>query len=74
MICIRLDTASSLWGDQRVNRLIDSIFGLGVFLIPIIAILVGGVIAVLGMVHRHQERIAKIERGINPDGPWPQQR
>ena len=57
-----------------MNRLIDSIFGLGVFLIPIIAILVGGVIAVLGMVHKHQERIAKIERGINPDGPWPQQR
>jgi hypothetical protein len=43
-------------------------------LIPIIAILVGGVIAVLGMVHKHSERLAKIERGINPDGPWPQQR
>ena len=54
--------------------LVNRIFGLGVFLIPIVAILVGGTIAVLGMVHRHNERIAKIERGINPDGPWPQQK
>ena len=53
--------------------LVNRIFGLGVYLIPIIAILVGGVISVLGMVHKHQERLAKIERGINPDGPWPQQ-
>ena len=55
-----------------MNRLIDSILGLGVFLIPIIALLVGGIVAVLGMLHKHQERMAKIERGINPDGPWPQ--
>ena len=54
--------------------LVNRIFGLGVYLIPIIAILVGGVIYVLGMVHKHQERLAKIERGINPDGPWPQQK
>jgi len=25
------------------------------------------VIAIAGMVHRHAERIAKIERGIDPD-------
>ena len=56
-----------------MNRLIDSIFGLGVFLIPIIAILVGGAIAITSMIHRHHERIAKIERGIDPDGPWPRQ-
>jgi len=55
-----------------VNRLIESFFGLGGLLVPLIAIVVGGVIAVLGMVHKHQERIAKIERGIDPDGPWPQ--
>jgi hypothetical protein len=54
--------------------LLNRIFGLGVYLIPIIAILVGGVIAVLGMVQKHHERLAKIERGIDPDGPWPQQR
>jgi len=41
-------------------------------LVPIVAIIVGGAIAVIGMVHRHNERLAKIERGINPDGPWPQ--
>jgi len=55
-----------------VNRLIDSIFGLGGLLIPLVAILVGGVIAVIAMVQKHQERLAKIERGIDPDGPWPQ--
>jgi hypothetical protein len=50
----------------------DSIFSLGPFLIPIVAILVGGAIAITAMVHRHQERLAKIDRGIDPDGPWPQ--
>jgi len=57
-----------------MNRLIDSIFGLGAFLIPICAIIVGGAIAITGMVHRHHERLAKIERGMDPDGPWPQQK
>ena len=55
-------------------EVIDRILGLGPFLIPIVAILVGGAIAIVAMVHRHQERIAKIERGIDPDRPWPQQR
>ena len=55
-----------------MNRLIDSVLGLGALLVPITAIIVGGVIALVAMVHRHNERIAKIERGINPDGPWPQ--
>ena len=50
----------------------DRIVGLGPMLVPIIAIIVGGAIAIIGMVHRHNERLAKIERGINPDGPWPQ--
>jgi len=49
-----------------VNRLIDSIFGLGGLLVPISAILVGGVIAITAMIIRHNERIAKIERGIDP--------
>jgi len=57
-----------------MERLLDRVIGLGPLLVPIVAILVGGAIAVIGMVHRHHERIAKIERGINPDGPWPQQR
>jgi hypothetical protein len=50
-------------------RLIDSVMGLGPLLIPISAILVGGAIAITTMILRHQERIAKIERGIDPDGP-----
>jgi hypothetical protein len=49
------------------------ILELGPLLIPIIAILVGGAIAITTMILKHQERIAKIERGIDPDGP-PQQR
>jgi hypothetical protein len=48
-------------------RLVDSVLGLGPLLIPIVALLVGGAIAITGMVHRHAERIAKIERGIDPD-------
>jgi hypothetical protein len=41
--------------------------GLGALLVPISAILVGGAIAIVAMVIRHNERIAKIERGIDPD-------
>jgi hypothetical protein len=43
------------------------IASLGPMLIPIVAIIVGGAIAIVAMVHAHQERIAKIERGIDPD-------
>ena len=50
-----------------MTRLVDSVLGLGPLLIPIVAIIVGGAIAITGMVHRHAERIAKIERGIDPD-------
>ncbi len=56
-------------GARQMNRLIDSIFGLGGLLVPISAIIVGGAIAITAMVIRHQERIAKIERGIDPDAP-----
>jgi hypothetical protein len=57
-----------------VNRLVDSIAGLGGLLVPIVALIVGGIYGVVQMVLKHQERVAKIERGIDPDGPWPQQR
>jgi hypothetical protein len=57
-----------------MHDIVDRFFGLGGLLVPIVAISVGGIIGVLGMVHKHQERLAKIERGIDPDGPWPQQR
>jgi hypothetical protein len=40
---------------------------LGVFAVPVAAIIVGGVIAIISIVHKHQERIAMIERGIDPD-------
>jgi hypothetical protein len=55
-------------------RLVDSITSLGGLLVPIIALLVGGAIAITTMILRHQERIAKIERGIDPDVSGPQQR
>ena len=52
-------------------RLVDSIIGLGGLLVPIVAIIVGGAIAIVTMVLKHQERIAKIERGIDPDAGRP---
>ena len=54
--------------------MMHSIIGLGVWLVPIAAIVVWGIIEITKMVLRHQERIAKIERGIDPDGPGPQQK
>ena len=57
-----------------MNRLIDSVFGLGGLLVPIVAIIVGGAIAITMMILRHNERIAKIERGIDPDASGPQQK
>jgi hypothetical protein len=48
-------------------RLVDSIIGLGGLLVPIVAIVVGGAVAITTMILRHNERIAKIERGIDPD-------
>jgi len=50
-------------------EVIDRIVGLGPFLIPIVAVIVGGAVAIVAMVHSHQERLAKIERGIDPDAP-----
>ena len=46
----------------------EHILRLGPLLIPITGIIVGGVIAVVVLVLHHKERIAKIERGIDPDG------
>jgi hypothetical protein len=45
----------------------ESIVALGPILIPIVAIIVGGAVAITVLVLRHHERIAKIERGIDPD-------
>jgi hypothetical protein len=60
--------ADSRWlAEARMHEVVERVFGLGVFLVPITAILVGGVIAVVTMILKHQERIAKIERGIDPD-------
>ncbi len=39
-----------------------------VFMIPISAILVGGVIEIARRIMRHRERMAMIERGMDPDG------
>jgi hypothetical protein len=36
-------------------------------LIPIVAIVVGGVVAVVKIIIRHQERMAMIDRGMHPD-------
>jgi len=50
-----------------MNRMIESIMSLGGLLVPITALIVGGAIAITAMILKHQERIAKIERGIDPD-------
>jgi hypothetical protein len=57
----------------RLSEFMDRLFNLGGLLVPIVALVVGGVIGITSMILRHNERIAKIERGINPDGPWPNQ-
>jgi hypothetical protein len=56
-----------------LENFVDRFFSLGGLLVPIFGIVVGGVIVVIKMIHVHDERLAKIERGIDPDGPWPQQ-
>jgi hypothetical protein len=40
-----------------------------VFMIPIVAILVGGIITITKTMIRHRERMAMIERGMHPDSP-----
>jgi hypothetical protein len=57
-----------------LEYVVDRIVGLGGLLVPIVAIVVGGAIAVVTMILKHQERIAKIERGIDPDAPGSTQR
>jgi hypothetical protein len=52
-------------------RLVDSIVSLHGLLVPITALVVGGAIAITAMILKHQERIAKIERGIDPDSGAP---
>ena len=52
-----------------MEEVVSRFLGLGPMLIPIVAIIVGGAIAITGMVHKHQERLAKIERGMDPDAP-----
>ena len=38
-----------------------------VFLIPIVAILTGGIIAIMKILIHHRERMTMIEHGIHPD-------
>jgi len=40
-----------------------------IFLIPIIAIITGGIIKIVKMLITHHERIAMIQHGIHPDYP-----
>ncbi len=43
------------------------IAGLGIWLVPVVAIVVWGVVELVRMILAHQERLAMIERGIHPD-------
>ena len=47
----------------------ESILSLGGLLVPIVAILGGCAVAITVVVVRHLERVAKIERGMDPDAP-----
>ena len=47
----------------------ESILGLRELLIPIVGIIGGCAVAITVLVLKHHERIAKIERGIDPDAP-----
>ncbi len=38
-------------------------------MIPVVAILVGGIIAIMKILIHHRERMTMIERGIHPDYP-----
>ena len=51
----------------------QSILNLGIWLVPITAIVVSGLIAIVKMYLAHQERLAMIERGIHPDSAQAQQ-
>jgi hypothetical protein len=37
--------------------------------IPITALIIWGIITIVGQVHKHRERQAMIEQGIHPDYP-----
>ena len=50
-----------------MDHIVDRVLGLGHMLVPIVAIIVGGAIAITAMILKHNERIAKIEHGIDPD-------
>ena len=47
----------------------ESITSLGGLLVPIAAIVMGGIVTIVVLILKHQERIAKIQRGIDPDAP-----
>ena len=38
-------------------------------MIPIVAIIVGGIIGIVAIIFHHRERMAMIDRGIHPDYP-----
>ncbi len=47
--------------------MMQSILGLGIWLIPITAIVVWGIIEIVKLAMAHNERLAMIERGMYPD-------
>ncbi len=40
-----------------------------IVVVPIVAIVAGTIIGIVQMVHKHRERMAMIEHGMNPDHP-----
>jgi hypothetical protein len=54
---------------SKVNHIVESVTSLGGLLVPIVGVIVGGAIAITAMVLKHNERIAKIQHGMDPDAP-----
>jgi len=40
-----------------------------IFMIPIVAVVVGGIVAIVKLMIRHRERMIMIEHGLHPDYP-----
>jgi hypothetical protein len=72
LVCNQEATGSIPVSSTRIFPLeesMESILELRGLLVPIVAVIVGGAIAITTLILKHQERIAKIERGIDPDAP-----
>ena len=60
---------SSPWWQQILRP--DNLAELGPIVFLVVCVVTGGTIGIVKLVHRHRERMAMIEQGMNPDQPAP---